>query len=324
MTRKKSSTDPISRRHFLALSAAVPAAIAAQSLGGGALSASAQSAGSTIIRAADTGTAEVTNLKKNTIGLEMYSVRDELNRDLPNTLRQVSKIGYGSVEFYGPYYGWSVPRAKEIKSMMDDLGLRSYSTHNNNLACFVPGDAMSKAIELNQVLGSQLMVVASASGVKGVEGWKEFCGKMSTAVDLLKPHGLTAGFHNHQTEWAPLDGTMRTMDVIAANTPPEFVLQLDVGTCVAAGADPVAWIKANPGRIKTIHLKDWAPGSDADGKGYRVLFGEGVCPWKEIIAAEESVGGVEHYLMEQEGSRYPEFETVQRCLENWKKMRNWA
>jgi sugar phosphate isomerase/epimerase len=321
MTRKKFSADPISRRNFLALSAAVPAAIAAQSLGG-AVTAAAQSAGSTVIRAADTGTAEVTNIKKNTIGLEMYSVRDELNRDLPDTLQQVSKIGYGSVEFYGPYYGWSIPRAKEIKSMMDDLGLRSFSTHNNNLQCFVPGDAMNKAIELNQVLGSQLMVVASASGVKGVDGWKEFCGKMSTAVDLLKPHGLTAGFHNHQTEWAPLDGTMRTMDVIAANTPPEFVLQLDVGTCVAAGADPVAWIKANPGRIKTIHLKDWAPGSDADGKGYRVLFGEGVCPWKEIIAAEESVGGVEHYLMEQEGSRYPEFETVQRCLENWKKMRN--
>jgi sugar phosphate isomerase/epimerase len=153
---------------------------------------------------------------------------------------------------------------------------------------------------------------------------KELCGKLSTAVDLLKPHGLTAGFHNHQTEWAPLDGTLRTMDIIAANTPPEFVLQLDVGTCVAAGADPVAWIKANPGRIKTIHLKDWAPGSNADEKGYRVLFGEGVCPWKEIIAAEESVGGVEHFLIEQEGSRYPELESVQRCLENWKKMRSGA
>jgi sugar phosphate isomerase/epimerase len=321
MTRKKSPDSPISRRNFLALSAAVPAAIAAQSLGG-AVTAAAQSAGGTIVRVADTGMSEVTNIKKDTIGLEMYSVRDELNRDLPKTLQQVSKIGYGSVEFYGPYYSWSVPRAKEIKSMMDDLGLRSYSTHNNNLQCFVPGDAMSKAIELNQVLGSQLMVVASAGGVKGVEGWKEFCGKMSTAVDLLKPHGLTAGFHNHQTEWAPLDGTLRTMDIIAANTPPEFVLQLDVGTCVAAGADPVAWIKANPGRIKTIHLKDWAPDDEAKDKGYRVLFGEGVCPWKEIIAAEISVGGVEHFLMEQEGSRYPEFETVQRCLDNWKKMRN--
>jgi sugar phosphate isomerase/epimerase len=111
------------------------------------------------------------------------------------------------------------------------------------------------------------------------------------------------------------------MDVLAANTPKEFVLQLDVGTCVEAGADPVAWIKANPGRIKVVHLKDWAPGQRTDEKGYRVLFGEGVSPWKEILAALESGGGVEYYLMEQEGSRFPEFETAQRCLDAWKKMR---
>jgi hypothetical protein len=51
------------------------------------------------------------------------------------------------------------------------------------------------------------------------------------------------------------------------------------------------------------------------------LFGEGVSPWQEIFAAAESVGGLEYYLMEQEGSRYSEFETVQRCLDTWKTMR---
>jgi sugar phosphate isomerase/epimerase len=277
-----------------------------------------------VAQSADAAPQPAMTPKKYSVGLELYSVRDELSKDLPNTLKTVAKIGYDSVEFYAPYYGWSVPHAKDVKSLMDDLGLRCYSTHNNNQMCFATGDAMAKAVELNQILGCRIMVLSSASNVKGVEGWKELCGRLSTAVELLKPHGLTAGFHNHQTEWAPLDGTLRTMDVIAANTPPEFVLQLDVGTCVAAGADPVAWIKANPGRIKTIHLKDWAPGDNAQEKGYRVLFGEGVCPWKEIIAAEESVGGVEHYLIEQEGSRYPEFESVQRSLDNWKKLRNEA
>jgi sugar phosphate isomerase/epimerase len=93
---------------------------------------------------------------------------------------------------------------------------------------------------------------------------------------------------------------------------------------VEAGADPVAWIKANPGRIKVLHLKDWAPGTRAEEKGYRVLFGEGVSPWKEIIAASEAVGGVEYYLMEQEGSRFSEFETAQRCLDAWKSLRAMA
>ena len=317
MIRKNSDSNPISRRNFLTLSATVPAVVVAQSLGMGAFTTSAQSIFDDRVVQLPAPPA-----KKPSVGLELYSVRTELGHDLPKTLTAVSKMGYEAVEFYAPYASWSLPQAKDIKSLMDDLGLRCYSTHNNGVATFTPGDAMAKAIELNQILGSRLLVLASAPGVKGADGWKELCGKLTTAVDLLKPHGLTAGFHNHQTEWAPLDGTMRTMDIIAANTPPEFVLQLDVGTCVAAGADPVAWIKANPGRIKTIHLKDWAPGDNAQEKGYRVLFGEGVCPWKEIITAEESVGGVEHYLIEQEGSRYPELETAQRCLETWKKMRN--
>jgi sugar phosphate isomerase/epimerase len=108
------------------------------------------------------------------------------------------------------------------------------------------------------------------------------------------------------------------MDVIAANTPKDVTLQLDVGTCVKAGADPVAWITANPGRITSIHCKDWGEGED---RGYRVLVGEGDAPWAKIIAAAESKGGVEYYLIEQEGSRFSSLETAERCLANWKKLR---
>ena len=259
--------------------------------------------------------------KKYPIGLELFSVRAELARDLPNTLRAVAKMGYDVAEFYSPYFDWTIPYAKEVRTLMEDIGLRCYSTHNN-IESFTPGDTMAKAIELNQILGARHLIMASAPRwANGLEGWKKLCGQLTTATEQLKPHGLTAGFHNHQTEWAKIDGDLRVMDVIAANTPKEFVLQFDVGTCMEAGADPVAWIKANPGRIKSVHLKDWTPGSNADGKGYRVLFGEGISPWKEIVTALESGGGVEFYLMEQEGSRYSEFETAQRCLDTWKTMR---
>ena len=154
-----------------------------------------------------------------------------------------------------------------------------------------------------------------------MDDWKRVCSQFTTAVEQLRPHGLFAGFHNHRVEWLPVEGGPRVMDIIAANTPADFVLQFDVGTCLEAGADPVAWIKANPGRIRSVHLKDWAPGPDAQEKGFRVLFTEGVAPWKEIFAAVEGVGGVEFYLMEQEGSRYSEFETAKRCLETWRAMR---
>jgi sugar phosphate isomerase/epimerase len=110
----------------------------------------------------------------------------------------------------------------------------------------------------------------------------------------------------------------RPIDVIAKNTHKDVMLQFDVGTCVEAGSDPVAWIEANPGRIRSMHCKDWAPGPD---KGYRVLFGEGDSPWTRIFEAAETTGGVEYYLIEQEGSRFPELETAERCLATWKKLK---
>jgi sugar phosphate isomerase/epimerase len=309
MNAQNSATpfSPISRRNFVALAGAVPAVLLAAE---GAPSADAA--------------AGPMPAGKYPIGLELYSVRNELARDLPATLKAVAQMGYEVVEFYAPYFGWTIPYAKEVRTLMDDLGLRCYSTHNS-FESFAPGDGMGKAIELNQILGSRIIVLASAPGtVRGPDGWKKLCEQLTTASEQLKTHGLAAGFHNHQAEWAPLEGNLRTMDVVAANTPKDFVLQLDVGTCVEAGADPVAWINSNPGRIRTLHLKDWAPGDAAQQKSYRVLFGEGVCPWKEIIAAAEATGGAEYYLIEQEGSRYSELETARRCLETWKTMRKSA
>lgn len=296
----------VSRRTFLAISGAIPAAIAAQV---------------SVSEAAPEPRASVApGAKRIPIGLELYSVRGELSRDLPKTLKTVAGQGYEVVEFYSPYFGWTPVYAKDVRAQMDDLGLRCYSTHNG-FESFTPGEKMDHAIELNQILGARYIVLASSPGrPNGVEGWKGLCEKLTAAVEKLKPHGLGAGYHNHQAEWAKLEGGQRIMDVIAANTPKEFVLQLDVGTCEEAGQDPVAWVKANPGRIKCMHLKDWAPPAGGKEKGYRVLFGEGMTPWKELLSAAESIGGAEYFLIEQEGSRYSEFETAKKCLDNWKSM----
>jgi sugar phosphate isomerase/epimerase len=302
---KNRPSPSLSRRSFLAFSSIVPALAVAglESF------------------AAEQGSADAWKARKRQIGLELYSVRGELGKDLPNTLKTVAKIGYEVVEFYSPYFKWTPVYAKEVRAMLDDLGLRCYSTHNG-LESFAPGEKMAHAIELNQILGARYIVLASAGGTKGVEGWKGLGEKLTTAVEELKPHGLSAGYHNHQSEWAKLENGQRIMEVIAANTPKEFALQLDVGTCEEADVDPIAWVKANPGRIKMMHLKDWAPDTAAKDKGYKVLFGEGVTPWKELLAAAESVGGMEFFLIEQEGSRFPEFETAKRCLENFKALKS--
>jgi sugar phosphate isomerase/epimerase len=252
------------------------------------------------------------------VGLELYSVRGEMAKDLTATVTAVAKMGYQVVEFFAPYYQWTEDYAKQVRKLLDDVGIRCNSTHNGPPSFSAEG--MQKAIDLNKILGAKFIVMASAGRVTGIDGWKRLAGTLTEASAKLKAVGLRAGYHNHQDEFRVLEG-QRPIEVLAANTPKDFMLQFDVGTCVEVGADPVEWIRANPGRINSLHLKDWAPGAEADNKGYRVLFGEGICPWSQIFAAAESVGGVEYYLIEQEGSRFPELETAQRCLDTWKKMR---
>lgn len=284
MVSRMKSPVLVSRRTFLALSGAIPFALRG--------------------RAAP-------NVP---VGLELYSVRDELTKDLMGTVRAVAKMGYEVVEFYSPYYSWTPQMAKDVRKLLDDLGIRCPSTHNG--AASFGADGLSKAIELNQIIGSRYIIMASPGKITGIDDWKALSDRLNSTADKLRPLGMATGFHNHQLEWRPVDGR-RPMDVIASSTSKDVVLQLDVGTCVEAGADPVAWIKANPGRIKSIHCKDWG-----QGRGYGVLFGEGDSPWKGIFEAAESTGGVEYYLIEQEeGPVNEQLLRAERCLANWKKMK---
>ena len=244
------------------------------------------------------------------MGIEMYSVRDELKKDPQGTVRAIAAMGYQGLEFYAPYFEWSHAQAKEMKKLLDDLGIRCFSTHND--ASYLDKDHIRNAIDLNLNLGSKYVVMASSQPKPGLDGWKGIAEALNFAAEKLEPAGLKAGYHNHQTEFTPIDG-VRPMEILAKNTKPSVMLQLDIGTCLEAGSDPVAWIRGNPGRIRSVHCKDWAP-----DKGYSVLFGEGVADWKAIFAAAQSVGGAEYYLMEQEGSRYPELETAKKCLEAYR------
>jgi sugar phosphate isomerase/epimerase len=243
------------------------------------------------------------------VGLELYSVRDELKRDPEATVRAVAKMGYQCVEFYAPYFEWSEAQTKQMRKLLDDLGVRCFSTHNDSP--FLDPENIRKARDRNLILGCKYVVMASADLGSGPDGWRKVADSLNFAAGELETSGLKAGYHNHQPEFMRV-GDRRPIEILAKYTKPSIMLQLDVGTCIEAGSDPVTWIRANPGRIRSLHCKDWSP--DAE-KGYKVLFGEGSADWKNIFAAAESVGGVEYYLVEQEGSRFSELETAQRCLQ---------
>jgi len=277
----------LSRRSFLAMSAALPWALRGVAFG----LASSQSI---------------------PVGLELYSVRESLKKDPEGTVRAVAHMGYQAVEFYAPYFEWTDAQAKSMRQLMDDLGIRCYSTHNNE--DYFSADKIDRARDLNLILGTKYMVQAWSDPKPNLDGYKTLAANLNAAADKLAPSGLKVGYHNHDAEWKTIEGK-RPMDILAANTKPSVMLQLDVGTCLEAGADPVAWIQANPGRICSIHCKDWSPDPNV---GYKTLFGEGKADWKGIFHAAENGGGVEFYLVEQEGSRYSELETARRCLEGFR------
>jgi len=280
------SAMSVTRRSFLALSAALPWTL------------KASAAPSTI-----------------PVGLDLYSVREGLKKDLEGTVRAVGQMGYKCVEFYAPYFEWSEAQTKHMRKLLDDLGVRCYSTHNDEK--YFSAENISRARDMNLILGTKYMVQSWSDPKTNIEAWKAVADNLNSAADILGPSGIIPGYHNHDAEWKPING-VRPMEVIAKNTKPSIMLQLDVGTCLEAGADPVAWIRSNPGRIHSLHLKDW---SSDPAKGYKVLFGEGDAKWKDIFAAAESVGGVEYYLIEQEGSRFSELETSRRCLQSYRSMR---
>ena len=243
------------------------------------------------------------------VGIEMYSVRNELAKDPMGTVRAVAAAGYQGLEFYAPYFEWTVEQAKDMRKLLDELKIRCFSTHNDS--GYFSSNKLQHARDLNLILGSKYMVMASSHEGAGLAAWRKVADILNEASEKLANDHLGVGYHNHQIEWKPVEGA-RPMEVLAKNTKPSVMLQLDIGTCIEAGSDPVAWIKQNPGRIRSMHCKEWSP--DAD-KGYKVLFGEGVAPWKQLFAAAENGGGIEYYLVEQEGSRFSELETAKRCLD---------
>ncbi|HLW85906.1 MAG TPA: sugar phosphate isomerase/epimerase [Candidatus Sulfotelmatobacter sp.] len=288
------TSNTFSRRSFVAMSALLPWAFRGAASG-------ANSAGAI------------------PVGLELYSVREALKKDAEGTVRAVAQMGYQVVEFYGPYFEWSEAQTRQMRKLLDDLGIKCYSTHND--ADNFSAKNIARVRDMNLILGCKYVVLAWSDPKPGADSWKALAGELNSAAEQLEPAGLKVGYHNHQAEWKAVDGQAgngraankeRPMDILAKNTKASVMLQLDVGTCLEGGADPVAWIRANPGRIRSIHCKDW---SRDPAVGYKTLFGEGVADWKGIFQAAESVGGVEYYLVEQEGSRFPELETARRCLE---------
>jgi sugar phosphate isomerase/epimerase len=127
------------------------------------------------------------------------------------------------VEFYAPYFEWSESQAKQTRKLLDDLGMKCFSTHNSY--SYLSVENIGKARDLNLILGSKYVVMASSNPKPGLDGWKAVAESLNAAADQLEASGLKAGYHNHQAEFTAVEG-QRPMEILAKNTKPSIMLRI--------------------------------------------------------------------------------------------------
>lgn len=240
------------------------------------------------------------------LGVQLYSVRTECEKDLPRTLEAVAKIGYQGVEFAG-FYNYA---AADLKKLLDDNGLKCCGSHTQLSA--VSPENWDATVEFNHIIGNPYLVVPwiPEEMRTPVDKWKELADFFNELADKIKPHGMKIGYHNHDFEFKLTDGLV-PWDVFAANTQPEVILQLDTGNASIGGADALKTLTAYPGRAVTIHLKEYSATNP------NAIMGEGDIPWKEVLAFCETQGGTEWYIIEEEKDIYPPLVAIEKCFKNF-------
>lgn len=234
------------------------------------------------------------------IALQIYSVRNDAEKDLFGVLRRVSEMGYDGVEFAG-YYGHA---AADIRKALDDLGLKAEGTHTgiNEFS----DENIGKTIDIHHTLGAKFAIVPwlPADARNTVDACKATADQLTKITERLRGEGLRTGFHAHEGDMHPIGDGPSAWYLLAQGTPSDFIMQYDTANGMSGGADPVQPILDLPGRNASLHLKE------AEDK----IIGEGPIPWSRVFEAAENGGGVEWYVVEHEAAGVPAMEAVEACI----------
>jgi sugar phosphate isomerase/epimerase len=243
------------------------------------------------------------------IGLQLYTLRDQLEKDVPGTIKQLAAIGYKDVEIYSLY--GKTPA--EFGQILKDSGITASSGHY--LLPAVKSE-WHERIEDAKTLGLRYMVIAilPQEERKSLDDYKKLAELFNKAGEATQKAGIQFCYHNHNFEFqkfgdtTPYDYLLKTLD------PKLVAFEMDCFWVTHAGQDPVAYFKKHPGHFPLLHIKDMkdkpAPTQELDAKmGLFAPVGSGSIDWKRIFAAAK-VGGMEHYYVEQDYCEIPPLEAV--------------
>lgn len=252
------------------------------------------------------------------VGVQLYTVRTEMEKDVEATLARVAEIGYKEVEFAG-YFDHT---PQQIRAMLDRHGLTAPATH---IAYTNLGDGWAKVLEDSAVIGHQFIVIPflEENVRQRTDDYRTIAEALNRGAEQTKAAGMRFAYHNHHFEFVP-DASGRTgFDLLVAECSPDVLFEIDLFWATVAGQDPVALFERLRGRVPLVHVKDMAarpaaaPGADmvAFERAFAVLtdVGKGTIDWRRIFARAD-VAGIEHYFVEHDEPASP-FDSITASYE---------
>jgi len=269
------------------------------------------------------------------LGLQLYSVRDDMKNDPSGTLKQLAAMGYKNVEHAnyvdGKFYGYT---PVEFKKLLDGLGLKMPSGHTVMSADDYDKskndftDKWKQTIDDAATVG-QHYVISPWLDEKLRENYDDLVGFLdifNKCGALCQKSGLKFGYHNHDFEFKYSLNGKKIYDIILEKTDPKLVIQqLDIGNMYGAGGRALDVIKQHPGRFESLHVKDEikSSGKGEMNDGYEsTVLGKGILSVKKILDLAKQIGGTTEFIIEQES--YQGKTPVECAKEDLLAMKGWG
>jgi sugar phosphate isomerase/epimerase len=249
-------------------------------------------------------------IQKGMVGIQLYSVRDDMMKDPKGSLAQLAKMGYVYVEHANyvdqKFYGFLAP---EFRKVLDGLGLKMISGHtvmgkqhwDETKKDF--SDSWKKTVEDAAVLGQKWVIspYMDESMRKTYDDFKKYMDVFNKSGELCKKSGMKFGYHNHDFEFSQKLNGEKIFDIIMKSIDPDLVaLQLDMGNLYNGGAVALDVMNQYPGRFEIVHVKDEITAKSGNEKYESTILGEGIVNTQKVCELATSKGGTRCYIIEQE------------------------
>ena len=246
---------------------------------------------------------------KTPIAVQLYSVHEDCKNNLADTLKAIAKMGYDGVELAGLHDR----SPAEWTTMLSDNNLRVEGAHVGR-ELLVPNQ-LEKTLDTYEAVGCRRLIVPWIGGddVATLDGWKRFFSFLNTTADAADARGFEIGFHNHALEFHYACGIIPILEMLRACTSLVH-FQIDMGWAYFAGADGIALIRSNPGRIRSIHMKPFKADNPA------AFLGEDDVPWKTLLPLAAQVGPCDWFVVEHETYADTPLACIQKDLANLRAM----